>query len=133
MKSTRLAAAAGAAIAAVGLVAAAAITGCGTTSQPTAGSATPATSATPAGPMYAYYQGMMRRLYGGDSMMGFPSCVPGSALWFLGSPAPAGLHVGTLSFTAAAGTYRYLCPVPGHARDGMTGTFMVKARSLVTS
>jgi rusticyanin len=50
----------------------------------------------------------------------------GSALWFLGSPAPAGMHAGTLTFTATTpGTYRYLCPVPGHARDGMTGTFTV--------
>jgi uncharacterized cupredoxin-like copper-binding protein len=51
---------------------------------------------------------------------------PGSALWFLGDPTAAGMHAGTLSFTASkAGTYRYLCPVPGHAQKGMTGTFIV--------
>jgi rusticyanin len=51
----------------------------------------------------------------------------GSALWFLGNPAPAGMHTGTLRFTAATpGTYRYLCPVPGHAQKGMTGTFTVR-------
>jgi rusticyanin len=50
----------------------------------------------------------------------------GSALWFLGNPTSAGMHAGTLSFTASTpGTYRYLCPVPGHAQDGMTGRFIV--------
>jgi rusticyanin len=51
----------------------------------------------------------------------------GSALWFLGNPTAAGMHDGTLTFTAATpGTYRYLCPVPGHAQKGMTGTFTVR-------
>jgi rusticyanin len=51
----------------------------------------------------------------------------GSALWFLGNPTSAGMHVGTLTFSAATpGTYHYLCPVPGHAREGMTGTFTVR-------
>src|SRR6266536_2669416 len=51
----------------------------------------------------------------------------GSALWLLGNPTPAGMHDGTLTFTAATpGTYRYLCPVPGHAREGMTGAFTIK-------
>lgn len=51
---------------------------------------------------------------------------PGSALWFLGNPTAAGMHAGTLTFTAGTpGTYRYLCPVPGHAQEGMTGTFTV--------
>jgi rusticyanin len=50
----------------------------------------------------------------------------GSALWFLGNRTSAGMHAGTLTFTASApGTYRYLCPVPGHAQKGMTGTFTV--------
>jgi rusticyanin len=50
----------------------------------------------------------------------------GSAVWFLGNPTSAGMHAATLSFTASApGTYRYLCPVPGHAQAGMTGTFIV--------
>jgi rusticyanin len=50
----------------------------------------------------------------------------GSALWFLGNPTAAGMHAGTLSFTAStAGTYHYLCPVPGHAQKGMTGTLIV--------
>jgi rusticyanin len=50
-----------------------------------------------------------------------------SALWFLGTPASAGLHEGTIAFTAAApGTYHYLCPVPGHAQKGMVGTLTVR-------
>jgi rusticyanin len=50
----------------------------------------------------------------------------GSAVWFLGNPTSAGMHAATLSFTASTpGTYRYLCPVPGHAQQGMTGTFIV--------
>ncbi len=52
----------------------------------------------------------------------------GSALWFLGNPTSAGMHAGTLRFTASTpGTYRYLCPVPGHAQRGMTGTFTVRS------
>jgi hypothetical protein len=50
---------------------------------------------------------------------------PGPAVWFLGNPTPAGMHAGTLDFTATPGSYRYLCPVPGHAQKGMTGTFTV--------
>jgi rusticyanin len=51
---------------------------------------------------------------------------PGSALWFLGNPTSAGMHTGTLTFTASTpGTYHYLCPVPGHAQKGMTGLFEV--------
>jgi uncharacterized cupredoxin-like copper-binding protein len=51
----------------------------------------------------------------------------GSALWFLGEPIAVGLHAGTLTFTATTqGSYEYLCPVPGHARDGMAGAFTVR-------
>jgi len=54
----------------------------------------------------------------------------GSALWFLGNPTAAGMHAGTLTFTAATpGTYHYLCPVPGHAQKGMTGLFTVSNAS----
>jgi rusticyanin len=52
----------------------------------------------------------------------------GAALWFLGNPTSAGMHAGTLSFTASTpGTYWYLCPVPGHAQKGMIGKFVVSA------
>lgn len=58
-------------------------------------------------------------------MTGSPA-FPGSALWFLSNPASAGMHYGILSFTVGTpGHYRYLCPVPGHAQKGMTGTFTV--------
>ncbi len=51
----------------------------------------------------------------------------GSALWFLGNPTSAGMHAGILTFTATtAGTYHYLCPVPGHAQKGMAGTLTVQ-------
>jgi rusticyanin len=51
---------------------------------------------------------------------------PGAAVWFLGNPTAAGMHAATLIFTASTpGTYRYLCPVPGHAQKGMTGTLTV--------
>ena len=54
----------------------------------------------------------------------------GSALWFLGNPTAAGMHVGNLTFTAATpGTYHYLCPVPGHAQKGMTGLLTVSNAS----
>lgn len=60
-------------------------------------------------------------------MMSAAPAFPGSALWFLGNPTSAGMHAGTLTFTAStAGTYHYLCPVPGHAQKGMVGTFLVR-------
>ncbi len=50
----------------------------------------------------------------------------GSALWFLGDATASGMHTGTMTFTASSpGTYHYLCPVPGHAQKGMTGTLTV--------
>ena len=52
----------------------------------------------------------------------------GSALWFLGNPTSAGMHAGTLAFTAATpGTFHYLCAVPDHANKGMVGAFVVTA------
>ena len=66
---------------------------------------------------------------GASSWMPMMTALPafsGSALWFLGSPTSAGLHQATLSFTAASpGHYTYLCPVPGHAQKGMSGSFTV--------
>jgi rusticyanin len=70
---------------------------------------------------------------GGNTTSSMPmltarAAFPGSAVWFLGNPTPAGMHAATLSFTATtAGTYRYLCPVPGHAQKGMTGAFTVSS------
>ena len=60
-------------------------------------------------------------------MMSAPPAFAGSALWFLGEKTSAGMHVGTLTFTASTpGTYTYLCPVPGHAQEGMEGSFVVE-------
>ncbi len=59
-------------------------------------------------------------------MMSAVPAFSGSAEWFLGNPTSAGMHTGMLTFTATrSGTYQYLCPVPGHARDGMVGKFVV--------
>jgi plastocyanin len=53
----------------------------------------------------------------------------GSALWFLGNPTSLGMHTAALTFTAITpGTYRYLCPVPGHAAKGMIGKLIVASR-----
>ena len=61
-------------------------------------------------------------------MMTARPAFPGSAVWFLGNPTTAGMHAATLTFTATtAGSYRYLCPVPGHAQEGMTGAFTVSS------
>ncbi len=50
----------------------------------------------------------------------------GSAVWFLGNLTAAGMHSATMVFTAStAGSYTYLCPVPGHAEKGMSGQLTV--------
>ena len=59
-------------------------------------------------------------------MMTTRAAFTGSAIWFLGEPTSAGPHEATMTFTAtAAGTYQYLCPVPGHAQTGMAGALIV--------
>lgn len=81
------------------------------------------------GPHVHLYQSVIGRHPGsmiGGSMMGAAPAFPGAALWFLGNPTSVGMHAGTVTFTAGtAGTYRYLCPVPGHAQKGMVGAFQV--------
>lgn len=63
-------------------------------------------------------------------MMSATPAFSGSALWFLGEPTSAGMHAGMVRFTASvAGTYSYFCPVPGHAQEGMVGTFVVRPAS----
>jgi rusticyanin len=50
----------------------------------------------------------------------------GAAVWFLGGSTSAGMHEATMTFTASvSGDYRYVCPVPGHAQEGMVGAFVV--------
>ncbi|HET9061386.1 MAG TPA: sulfocyanin-like copper-binding protein [Acidimicrobiales bacterium] len=51
----------------------------------------------------------------------------GAATWFLGETTAAGMHEATINFTASSpGTYEYICPVPGHAQEGMAGGFAVR-------
>jgi len=60
-------------------------------------------------------------------MMTTPQAFSGAAVWFLGNPTPAGMHEGSMTFTAStSGTYQYICPVPGHAQKGMVGSFIVE-------
>jgi rusticyanin len=60
-------------------------------------------------------------------MMTAAPAFSGSALWFLGEATSTGMHAGTVSFAASRpGTYSYVCPVPGHAQEGMAGIFVVQ-------
>jgi rusticyanin len=59
-------------------------------------------------------------------MMTAPPAFAGSFVMPLGKPNHAGMPTATISFTAgASGQYTYLCPVMGHARQGMHGAFVV--------
>lgn len=59
-------------------------------------------------------------------MMTAAPAFPGAALWFLGDSTSAGMHEGTISFTATTpGNYQYLCPIPDHAQEGMVGNLTV--------
>jgi rusticyanin len=61
-------------------------------------------------------------------MMTAPEVFSGAAVWFLGNPTSAGMHEGSMTFTASTpGTYQYVCPVPGHAQKGMIGSFVVES------
>lgn len=56
---------------------------------------------------------------------------PGVPLEFAGSAAgpigdPTSVGHGARDLTFQAGTYHYLCPMPGHAEMGMTGVFVVR-------
>lgn len=57
-------------------------------------------------------------------MMSTSPAYPGAALWFLGESTSTGTRTGTLTATTR-GTYRYLCPVPGHAQEGTIGNLVV--------
>ena len=53
--------------------------------------------------------------------------IPGAYAGVIGNPTSAGQGARTISFTVAtAGTYHYVCPMPGHAQMGMNGTFIVR-------
>lgn len=60
------------------------------------------------------------------AMMATPVAFAGAFAAPLGELTSAGLPGETISFTAATpGRYTYLCPVPGHAQRGMSGSFVV--------
>jgi hypothetical protein len=57
-----------------------------------------------------------------------PRAFPNAYAPILGDPTSKGQPVETIRFRATiAGTYRYECPVPGHAAMGMQGVFSVTA------
>ena len=56
-----------------------------------------------------------------------PPAFAGAAAGAIGDPTAAGHGARDVAFTAATtGTYRYLCPMPGHAEMGMYGNFVVQ-------
>lgn len=56
-----------------------------------------------------------------------PPALPGASAAVIGDPTPAGQGARTIAFTAStAGTFQYICPMPGHAQMGMHGTFIVQ-------
>lgn len=60
------------------------------------------------------------------AMMGMPTAFAGAWARPLGNPNAAGMQEETITFRAATpGQYTYLCPVPGHAQQGMSGSFDV--------
>ena len=63
--------------------------------------------------------------FGSMTMMDAPA-FGGALAPPLGDPTAAGMPSETITFTAATpGRYTYLCPVPGHAQQGMYGTLEV--------
>lgn len=53
--------------------------------------------------------------------------IAGAYAGVIGDPTAAGDGANTVSFTASsAGSYDYICPMPGHAQMGMYGSFIVR-------
>ena len=53
--------------------------------------------------------------------------IPGASAGVIGDPTTAGDGATTFAFTASeAGSYQYICPMPGHAQMGMHGSFTVR-------
>ncbi|MDA8386887.1 MAG: sulfocyanin-like copper-binding protein [Actinomycetota bacterium] len=62
----------------------------------------------------------------GMPMMTAGPVFDGASVWFLGDATASGAPEQTLTFSAdRAGTYQYICPVPGHALAGMQGELIV--------
>jgi len=53
--------------------------------------------------------------------------IPGAFSGLIGDPTASGQGASTVTFQAGpAGTYQYICPMPGHAQMGMHGAFIVR-------
>ena len=53
--------------------------------------------------------------------------IAGAAAGAIGDPVSGNDGANTVSFTAtAAGSYQYICPMPGHAQMGMHGPFIIR-------
>jgi len=53
--------------------------------------------------------------------------ISGAFSGVIGDPTASGQGARTFTFQAGpAGTYRYICPMPGHAQMGMHGGFIVR-------
>ena len=53
--------------------------------------------------------------------------IPGAFSGLIGDPTANGQGASTFTFQAGpAGTYQYICPMPGHAQMGMHGAFIVR-------
>jgi rusticyanin len=53
--------------------------------------------------------------------------ISGAFSGLIGDPTANGQGAGTFTFQAGpAGTYQYICPMPGHAQMGMHGPFIVR-------
>ena len=65
-------------------------------------------------PPFSFYQGKT-------------PAIPGAFSGLIGDPTSAGQGASTFTFQAGpAGTYQYICPMPGHAQMGMHGAFIVR-------
>ena len=53
--------------------------------------------------------------------------IAGGYAGVIGNPTAAGDGANTVTFTTSvAGSYEYICPMPGHAQMGMAGSFIVR-------
>jgi rusticyanin len=53
--------------------------------------------------------------------------ISGAFSGLIGDPTASGQGASTITFQAGpAGTYQYICPMPGHAQMGMAGAFIVR-------
>jgi hypothetical protein len=53
--------------------------------------------------------------------------IPGAFSGLIGDPTAQGHGGSTITFqSGSAGSYQYICPMPGHAQMGMHGAFTVR-------